>query len=148
MTADFAGQGLRLRLGPGWQQIETGPEVVLAAISTEQNDSGFRPTVVMTKSVIGSLDAVRWAAGTSAVLAEQLAGFLLLDAADDRIGGLPSHRLLISYVDQAERDLTLEQWSVVDAGEGIALSFTCATEDYPRFRAAARAIADTVEVAR
>lgn len=147
MSLDFDGSGLRLRLAEGWQQVETGPEAAFAALHPDDG-SGFRSSVVLTTSIVGALDAERWAAGTAAVLADRLIGFLLLDDAEARLGGLPARRLLVSYVDDAVRDLTLEQWSAVTEGRGIALSFTCATADYPRFRAVAQGIADSLEVAR
>lgn len=152
MSLRFAdpGTGLQLELAGRWERVDAGPGTVFAAVSTEDHDSGFRPTVVVTRSITGDLDVERWALGTSAILAERLAGFLPLDVEDTVLSGLAARRLLASYVDEASRDLTLEQWCAVVDGTGLALSTTCATEDFGWFRSRARAIADSLgwEVAR
>ncbi len=135
MTTELvnANEGVQLRLDGGWREVDAAG-AVLAAVSGDDTGSGFRPSVVVTVSAIGDLDLESWAAGTRSLLADSLQEMLLLDQEDVGLAGRAGIRHLLSYLDDRGTELTLCQWMTTEAQRGLALSLTCATEDFPELR--------------
>nr|WP_300149992.1 hypothetical protein [Propionicimonas sp.] len=135
-------EGLRLHCPGAWSPVDPGVEgLALAAVADGDPASGFRPTVVVSRSTVGTLSLPDWEAGTEALLAERLTGYLLLDGgASELAGGEASYRLA-TYVNDAGMELTAQQWSTIVATQGLSLTVTCATDDFPEFRESSEAIA-------
>lgn len=126
----------------GWSTVDVAVEgLALVAVADVEPASGFRPTLVVSSSRVGKLGLADWEAGTEALLASRLTGYLLLDAAPAELAGRTAQYRLSTYANDAGVELTAAQWSAVDGGVGLSLTLTCATDDYPDFRAEAEAIA-------
>lgn len=144
-------EGLRLRCPGAWNPVDTGIEgLALVAVADDDPASGFRPTVVVSRSTVGTLTLPDWEAGTEALLAERLTGYLPLDRTESELAGGDASYRLATYVNDAGAELTAQQWSTVAATQGLSLTVTCATDDFPEFRASSEAIAASLrwEVAR
>ena len=138
-------EGLRMRCPGAWTQLPTDVEgLALLAVADTGPESGFRPTVVISRSRVGALTLADWEAGTESILAERLTGYLLLDAGPGDLAGLAASYRLATYANDARSELTAQQWSAIADGQGLSLTVTCATDDFPEFRADAEAMAASV----
>lgn len=135
-------EGIGLLCPGRWTRLPTEiAGLALIGVAEGEPESGFRPTLVVSRSSVGALTLTQWEAGTEALLTERLTGYLLLDLASAEVAGLPASYRLATYSNEAGDELTAQQWSAIAGGQGLSLTLTCATDDFPEFRADAEAIA-------
>lgn len=124
----------------GWEVVEADLESVVAIHREPASESGFLANQVVTAAVLDPAELSDWSPlpgpGARAAGREHV-----LDRGEVAFGGSPGSYLLATYFSDDQLDLTLQQWSGVRLGRVVTLSFTCATDDFPRLRRTAAAVA-------
>lgn len=136
--------GVALVAQGDWEWACPGPDLLLVARPAGWTDDVPAPTVVVTRSTLGELGLDDWLAGTVQVLAEELTGYQVIDLGHAVLSGRDAAWCLANYVNTDGFDLTSQQWLVVDAGLGLTLTVTSATEDFPATRGRAREMAESL----
>jgi len=94
-------------------------------------DATGNPTLIVTiEEVFPDTTADELADGGLGALAGELAAFHVLDRAHAGLDGQMGVRTLSHHVADG-RGMTLEQWRVAADGQGLTLSGSCQTLDYP-----------------
>ncbi|MGV8907375.1 MAG: hypothetical protein ACOH1Y_00190 [Propionicimonas sp.] len=135
--------GLALTAPGSWEQAEPDDNVILVARASGA-DGGVAATVVVSSSSLGTLALQDWVRGTSELLGSRLTGYLVLDVSSGQLAGRIAAVILGTYVDERGAELTAQQWLAIERGNGLTLTITCGTEDFPRFRATAEEIATSL----
>lgn len=119
--------GFSLPLPTGWQQLtDPRPDVALI-VTTAPPDVGFRTNAVLTVEQVPEMDLVTWQFVTHQLMERGLTEFALLDEEEMEIAGWAArHRLAHHRVERYA--VTLEQWAVLDRGQGYTL--TCSAESW------------------
>jgi hypothetical protein len=138
---------LSLDLPPGWQLVDEPPAAVALLAVAPGGSSAVRPNVVVTVDDVSGLDGLRdWQEGSDRLMAGALTGYHLLDLERLTLAGVDGVRRLAHHVTGDATSVTLEQWAFVLAGQGVTLTGTGGTDDYPDVAPAFRACAETLEV--
>ncbi|MGQ0465804.1 MAG: hypothetical protein ACT4QG_10850 [Sporichthyaceae bacterium] len=119
-----------LAVPEGWEVVGE-PRVALPLVAVEsQRPEAFRANLVFTASSLPEEMTLRdWQMGTDALLPTTLSDYLLLDLEHVEIDGVAGIRRLYCHVASGFA-VTGEQWAVVHAGRGLALTATVATVDW------------------
>lgn len=119
-----------LAVPTGWEIIGE-PRVALPLVAVEpERPDAFRANLVLTASSLPEDMTLRdWQMGTDALLPANLHDYVLLDLEHVEIDGVAGIRRLYCHVASGFA-ATGEQWAVVHAGRGLALTATVATVDW------------------
>lgn len=142
------GQRFALALPRDWHvHLDSYTDVPLVGVTPEPDAWGFRTNVVVTVERLDQGTTVEsWQASADQVLPTTLNDYLLLDLQPAPIGEHTGLRRLAHH-DAGGRAVTMEQWTVLDAGCGFTLTASTSTLAYPAVADRFAQIAETFGVA-
>ncbi|GAA2727404.1 hypothetical protein [Cellulomonas aerilata] len=138
---------LTVGLPLGWDVLDSPPVGVALLAVAPTASSGVRPNLVVTVDDVSGLAGLRdWQQGSDRLMAGTLDAYQLLDLERVALSGADGVRRLATHVVDGASSLTMEQWAVIFADQGVTLTGTVATADYPAVAPVLRACAESLSL--
>lgn len=136
--------GFAVGLPAGWEvYLDTYPGVALVGLAPQADEWGFRTNVVVTVERLEAGTTLEtWQANADQLLPQTLAEYLLLDLEQVQVGEHRGIRRLAHHAADG-RAVTMEQWTVLEAGGGFSLTASTSTLGCPALAGRLAEIAGT-----